>query len=41
MIGGDIGREMKGRAGVAGFGEEMRQLFLLRREVVKIDPGSG
>ena len=41
MIGGDIGREMEGCAGVAGSGEEVRQLFLLRRKIVKIDPSSG
>jgi hypothetical protein len=41
MIGGDIGREMKECAGVAGFGEEVRKLSLSGREVAKINPSFG
>jgi hypothetical protein len=41
MIGGNVGCEIKGSAGVSGFGKKMRQSPLLGREVIKINPSPG
>jgi len=41
MIGGNVGCEIKGRAGVAGVGKKMRQSFLLRRKIIKVNPSPG